>query len=131
MLTEEDIEAVLAPKVAGTWNLHDYSLDHPLDFFVVLSSVSGVLGNGGQSAYGAGNTFQDAFAHARRCAGLPALSIDLGPVEDTGAIQRIASRRQSLATKKAARLPSYAECNSVKLRVVTWNASWSRQFRSG
>jgi NAD(P)-dependent dehydrogenase (short-subunit alcohol dehydrogenase family)/aryl carrier-like protein len=94
MLSHKDIEAVLASKVAGTWNLHHCSLDQPLDFFVLLSSVSGVLGNGGQSAYAAGNSFQDAFAHARRRAGLPALSIDLGPVEETGAVQRIASRRQ-------------------------------------
>lgn len=94
MLSDEDAQAILAPKVAGTWNLHQCSLDQPLEFFVLLSSVSGVLGNGGQSAYAAGNTFQDAFAHARRQAGLPALCIDLGPVEGTGAIRRMVSRRQ-------------------------------------
>ena len=93
-LTGDAAQAVLSPKTAGTWNLHLHSLDQSLDFFLLLSSASGIFGNGGQSAYAAGNAFQDAFAHARRAAGLPALSVNLGPVEDTGAIRRIAARRQ-------------------------------------
>jgi acyl transferase domain-containing protein/aryl carrier-like protein len=94
LLSSEDAEAILAPKIAGTWNLHRQSLDQPLDFFLLLSSASGIFGNGGQCAYAAGNAFQDAFAHARRATGLPALSINLGPVEDTGAVRNIAAQRQ-------------------------------------
>jgi 3-oxoacyl-(acyl-carrier-protein) synthase/NAD(P)-dependent dehydrogenase (short-subunit alcohol dehydrogenase family)/aryl carrier-like protein len=94
LLSDQDAEAILAPKIAGTWNLHSHSLDRPLDFFLLLSSASGIFGNGGQCAYAAGNAFQDAFAHARRAAGLSALSINLGPVEDTGAVRNIAVQRQ-------------------------------------
>jgi len=93
LLSDDDARAVLAPKIAGTWNLHRETLADPPDLFVMLSSVSGVLGNAGQCAYAAGNAFQDAFAHQRRAAGLPAVAIDLGPVEDTAAIRRVASRR--------------------------------------
>jgi NAD(P)-dependent dehydrogenase (short-subunit alcohol dehydrogenase family) len=108
LLSEDDARAVLAPKIAGTWNLHRETLGDSLDLFVMLSSVSGVLGNAGQCAYAAGNAFQDAFAHTRRDAGLPATAIDLGPVEDTVAIRRIASRRfassvRSLSATQTAR----------------------------
>src|SRR6185295_10840920 len=56
---------VFATKVAGTWNLHRASLDHPLDFFVCFSSAAAVLGSPGQSNYAAGNAFMDAVAAHR------------------------------------------------------------------
>ena len=39
---------VMAPKVNGTWNLHKATLNVPLDFFVLFSSVVSVLGSPGQ-----------------------------------------------------------------------------------
>ena len=96
LLSEDDARAVLAPKIAGTWNLHRETLGAPLELFAMLSSVSGVLGNPGQCAYAAGNAFQDAFAQKRRAAGLPGVAIDLGPVEDTAAIRGVTARRRFL-----------------------------------
>jgi KR domain len=34
-----------------------------MDFFIMLSSVSSIIGNVGQANYAAGNTFEDALAH--------------------------------------------------------------------
>ncbi|KAL9581646.1 MAG: hypothetical protein Q9212_003778, partial [Teloschistes hypoglaucus] len=65
------------PKVQGTWNLHT-ALPPAMDFFVILSSLGGVIANGGQSNYAAGNTFQDAFAHHRCLHGEKAIALDLG-----------------------------------------------------
>ncbi|KAI0377617.1 hypothetical protein F5Y04DRAFT_272978 [Hypomontagnella monticulosa] len=78
----------LACKVQGTWNLHTVSLEtqQPVASFIALSSVSGLVGLKGQTNYAGGNVFQDAFAAYRRNLGLPAISINLGPVEDVGVI---------------------------------------------
>lgn len=78
----EGWKAAVRPKVQGTWNLHNQF--HDLDFFVMLSSATGVLGNISQANYTAGGTFQDAFARFRSSNGLPAVSIDLGLVKSIG-----------------------------------------------
>lgn len=61
----DDVAAVLAPKVAGTWTLDEALRDEPLDCFVVFSSMSAVLGNAGQSDYCYANAYQDGFAETR------------------------------------------------------------------
>ncbi|KAF3229744.1 Highly reducing polyketide synthase gpy1 [Orbilia oligospora] len=85
-ITLEDFDVVFGPKVNGSLNLHTCLLNHDLDFFVMLSSGCGVLGNEGQSNYSAGSTFLDTFARYRQSLGLAASSIDLGYVEDVGNI---------------------------------------------
>lgn len=70
----------------GAWNLHNVLLatGTELDFFVILSSTAGIVGNPGQSAYAASNSFLDAFAQFRRNLQLPASSIDVGLVDEVG-----------------------------------------------
>jgi acyl carrier protein len=55
-----------------------------MDFFIMESSVSGIVGNATQAAYAAGNTFLDSFASYRNARGLPATTIDLGAISDVG-----------------------------------------------
>ena len=76
----------LDPKIRGSQNLHDLfqQSSGQLDFFVMLSSLGGILGNASQSNYCAGNTFQDALAHHRVSHGSRALTIDVGKVIDAG-----------------------------------------------
>ena len=81
-MTFEAWQTAIRPKYHGTWNLHKQF--HDLDFFVMLSSVTGVLGNLSQANYTTGGTFQDAFARFRSSNGLPAVSIDLGLVKSIG-----------------------------------------------
>ena len=75
--------ATARPKIQGTWNLHNL-MPKDLDFFVMLASISGIVGNGSQSNYAAGNTFQDGLAHWRRAQGLPACSLDLTMMSGIG-----------------------------------------------
>ena len=75
-MTPEDAEKPLMPKILGTWNLHNATMDMPLDFFVMHSSIVSILGNPGQCNYAAGNSFQDSFAHYRRSLGLCGQSIN-------------------------------------------------------
>ena len=84
--------AVMAPKVAGAWNLHRLTRDDQLDFFVMFSSVASVLGSPGQAAYAAGNAFLDALAAHRRAEGLPGQSINWGPWSGAGMAARISEQ---------------------------------------
>ncbi|MFD8985390.1 SDR family NAD(P)-dependent oxidoreductase, partial [Streptomyces sp. NPDC059564] len=77
-MTTERLEHVLRPKVDAALHLHDLTAGHDLDFFVLFSSIAGVVGNGGQGGYAAGNAFLDALAHQRRAQGLPATAIAWG-----------------------------------------------------
>ncbi|KIW12713.1 hypothetical protein PV08_09991 [Exophiala spinifera] len=84
-LTYESWREAIKPKVHGSWLLHQL-LPRDMDFFVMLSSIAGVVGNRSQAAYATGNTYQDALAKYRRDLGLPAVSIDLGLMTGIGLI---------------------------------------------
>ncbi|KAJ5166627.1 type I iterative polyketide synthase [Penicillium canariense] len=93
-MTLDDFQAVITSKVDGAWNLHEVLADSPLDFFVALSSVAGVIGNRGQAAYAAANVFLDGFMEYRRSQGLPGTSIDLTAVRDVGYLAEVDSKRR-------------------------------------
>jgi len=82
--TAERFAHVMAPKVAGSWNLHEATRHLPLDFFVLFSGAGTLLGSPGQGNYAAANAFLDALAEARRAEGLPAQSIAWGPWSGVG-----------------------------------------------
>lgn len=87
----------LAAKYAGTrhlaaaWENDDAAAAAAadnLDFFVVLSSVTGLVGSHGQANYTAASTFQDALARHRAARGRPAVSVALGAVLGAGYVAR-------------------------------------------
>lgn len=85
-------------KVESSWNLHELLPD--LDFFILLSSISGVVGNPGQSNYAAGCTFQDALARHRSQRGQKAVSIDLGVMRSIGIVAETKRLQQHLQNSK-------------------------------
>lgn len=84
-MTHSDYEAAVRPKVQGSWNLHKL-LPVNLDFFVMLSSISGFGGNATQANYAAGGSFQDALARHRAAASQAAVSLDLGMIKGVGVL---------------------------------------------
>ena len=90
--TMERFERVLAPKVAGAWNLHQLTSHEELDFFVLFSSVASVFGSPGQGSYAAANRFLDTLAHYRRARGLPGLSVNWGAWAETGMAARVEAK---------------------------------------
>ncbi len=87
-LTRERLEGVFQAKIHGTWNLHQATLKQPLDFFVMFSSNAAWFGAAGQGNYAASNTFLDSLAYHRRSLGLPALTVNWGPLGDVGYLAR-------------------------------------------
>ncbi|KAL3419948.1 beta-ketoacyl synthase domain-containing protein [Phlyctema vagabunda] len=85
-MTVEDYHQAIRCKVQGTWNIHNTALKYglPLDFFTILSSISGVVGQKGQANYASANVFLDAFSYYRRQLGLNSNTVDLGVIEDVG-----------------------------------------------
>ena len=79
----DDFTAALKPKVKGSWNLHT-QLPRGMDFFILLSSLNGILGSRSQSNYGAGNTYEDALAKYRITLGEKAVSLDIGLINSVG-----------------------------------------------
>ncbi|KAL1883305.1 Type I Iterative PKS [Diaporthe australafricana] len=92
-MTHKDWTTATSPKVEGTWNLHkalhtDHSHSRDLDFFVLFSSLAGLIGQRGQANYASGNTFLDSFVQFRHGRGLAASVLDLGPVADVGYVSQ-------------------------------------------
>jgi NADPH:quinone reductase-like Zn-dependent oxidoreductase/surfactin synthase thioesterase subunit/NADP-dependent 3-hydroxy acid dehydrogenase YdfG/acyl carrier protein len=91
-------ERVFRPKAQGAWNLHAATdaAGANLDFFLMLSSISSVLGFYGQVNYAAANFFEDALAHYRRQRGLPASSINLGVMGQYAGLSRAVNEDQDI-----------------------------------
>lgn len=79
----DNFRAAVDPKVKGSWNLHTL-LPRGMNFFVLLSSVTGVFGGQCQANYACGNTYQDGLARHRVSNGEKAVSLDLGLMSSVG-----------------------------------------------
>jgi aryl carrier-like protein len=102
-MTLEEWNTATAPKIEGTWNLHNSTLaiGANLDFFVLFSSISGVIGQPGQANYAGANTFLDAFVQYRTALGLPASVVDIGAVQEVGYVARNEALLRRLKTSGA------------------------------
>jgi acyl transferase domain-containing protein/thioesterase domain-containing protein len=88
---------VLAPKVHGTLVVESVFRHEPIDFFILMSSVSSHLAPAGQVDYTAANAFLDGFARSRSLQGTRFVSIQwprwtdvgLAAVESDGHLDRV------------------------------------------
>jgi acyl transferase domain-containing protein/NADPH:quinone reductase-like Zn-dependent oxidoreductase/acyl carrier protein/NADP-dependent 3-hydroxy acid dehydrogenase YdfG/SAM-dependent methyltransferase len=87
-LDQERFTRVLTPKVTGAENLDLVTRGLQLDYFVLFSSVTTLMGNPGQGNYVAANAYMEGLARRRRREGLPALAIGWGPITDVGVVAR-------------------------------------------
>jgi epothilone polyketide synthase D len=108
--TRDRLERVLAPKVAGTAHLDAATRGLALDFFVLFSSASAIVGSPGQAAYAAANACLGALARERQRAGLPATSVAWGAWADEGMAAEVsdADRRRWTASGIALLQPDTA-----------------------
>ena len=73
----------VAPKVQGSTNLAE-ALPRDIDFLLLLSSSSAIIGNRGQANYSAANMYMDTLAEHLVQNGFPAMSLNLGSVFSAG-----------------------------------------------
>lgn len=86
--TPQRFDTVLQPKLTGSLNLHELSIELNLclSHFVLFSSTASLLGSAGQSNHAAANAFMDSLAVMRQQLGLPGLSINWGAWGEIGAV---------------------------------------------
>lgn len=115
-MTHHQYKSVIASKVQGAWNFfHALSTAKaPLDFFVVISSAAGAVGNRGQAAYAVANTFLNGFAQYLCRHGTSAASIDLTAVSDAGYLAEDAEK----AAEVARNLGSDTICEAEVLALI-------------
>lgn len=94
-MTAYDFQAPLQSKVYGTRHLSEAFKDSPLDFFILLTSLSGTIGSRGQANYAAGNTFQDSLAHSKLSSKTHYITLNLGMIEGTAVYEDSVGRDRS------------------------------------
>ena len=95
-----DLDKVLKPKVEGSKYLDELFQENTLDFFVFFSSMTGVVGNMGQSNHTAANAFMCALASQRRSKGLAASVINIDVIIGAGYVTREVSHADQKNLRK-------------------------------
>lgn len=96
-MTHSQWQETIRSKVNTSWNLHKL-LPQGLDFFVLLSSLSGIYGSIAQSNYAGGCASQDALARYRVAHGEKAVSFDLGWIRNIGIVAETELYQQNRQT---------------------------------
>ncbi len=118
-MSAAQIRRVLEPKLLGAQHLHELTQNMPMDFFVLYSSATTLFGNPGQANYVAANQGLEALARARRAAGLPAISIRWGAIDDVGFLARNQEIKQALQGRMGgAALQSGAALDVLEMLLV-------------
>jgi phthiocerol/phenolphthiocerol synthesis type-I polyketide synthase C len=122
-LTPERIRKVLAPKILGARHLDALTRDQSLDFFVMYSSATTLFGNPGQASYVAANRYLEVLAHARRAAGLPALAVCWGAIDDVGYLARNTEIKEQLQSRMGGAALSSTEALNALEQLLTRDLS--------
>ena len=102
-LDEAAFLRVLWPKVVGAAMLDRLTRDLPLDYFVLFSSATTIIGNPGQGAYVAANGWLEGLARERVSQGMPALAVAWGAIADVGVLARSSATREAIAARTGVR----------------------------
>ncbi|KAG4264811.1 hypothetical protein FPRO03_00095 [Fusarium proliferatum] len=93
-MTFQQWQLTIRSKINTSKNLHEL-LPRDLDFFILLSSLAGVVGQMASANYAGGCAYQDALARYRRVHAQNALSLDIGWMSNIGIIaEKEAYQRQ-------------------------------------
>lgn len=85
-MNAEDWRASVSPKIQGTQNLLDSLQNAELDFVVMLSSLTTIVGLQGQANYASGNAFLDCLANSYPDPRTQFVSLNLTMIEESEVI---------------------------------------------
>ncbi|HLD95091.1 MAG TPA: SDR family NAD(P)-dependent oxidoreductase, partial [Alphaproteobacteria bacterium] len=88
-LTKNDFKNSLKSKAISGFFLHHLTINSPLDFFIVTSSVASAFGSAGQANYAFSNGFLNDLSAHRLTKKLPTLVLNLGPLQGEGMARNI------------------------------------------
>ncbi|KAI1359923.1 hypothetical protein F5Y08DRAFT_349225 [Xylaria arbuscula] len=117
-MTWADFEKVLLPKVQGSRNLDELFHSTKLEFFILFSSMASVVGNKGQSNYGAANMYMTSLARQRRQRGLAASVIHIGMLVSVGYVSRSGHQIQNRLAKHGVTTLSETDFHSVLAEAI-------------
>lgn len=130
--TVERFRTTMQPKALAAWHLHRLTKHDELEFFILYSSGTSVLGAPGQANYAAANAVLDGLVGYRAAQGLPATSINWGPWAQGGMASSDAARsnlgaRGLIPLAPGAALNALAEVVAHGIgQVVAVKANWQR-----
>ncbi len=90
--TRESARRVLEPKIKGALALDEVLRKEDMDFQLLFSSTSSLVGWAGQIDYAAANAFLDAFAHSKSSSKCFTAAINFGIWQQVGMAARAANR---------------------------------------
>ncbi len=92
--THQAFDQVANAKVSGTINLHRFSANMDLEYFVCFSSLAAAVGPPGQAVYAGANAFMDGLISERHRAGLAGHSIAWGPWDGEGMVAELTAAQK-------------------------------------
>ena len=130
-MSESAAARVFAPKVAGSWWLHQATAEVELDWWLTFSSAASLVGSPGQGAYAAANSWVDGLVAYRRSQGLPAIGINWGPWAEVGRGQFFADLGFTMITAEQgmAAMELVLEADRARTGMFSLNArQWFQSF---
>ncbi|PLB45025.1 putative polyketide synthase [Aspergillus steynii IBT 23096] len=116
-MTGAQWDMALEAKVQSTNNLHLATLQDPLDFFILFSSIASIAGNMAQANYATANAYQNSIAADRRASGLPGMAIALGVMTGIGVLTDEQNLLQGFSQKGMTLLSPDNLCKIVETAV--------------
>jgi phthiocerol/phenolphthiocerol synthesis type-I polyketide synthase C len=130
-MSDSAAQRVFAPKVTGSWRLHEATANLDVDWWLTFSSASSLLGAPGQGTYAAANSWVDGLVAYRRARGLPAVGINWGPWAEVGRAQFFADLGVSLITVEQglAAMQKVLSADRARTGVIDLDArQWFKSF---
>ncbi|SDR62468.1 Acyl transferase domain-containing protein [Rhizobiales bacterium GAS113] len=119
-LTDVQMETVLRPKILGAENLDTLTRGLELDYFILYSSATTLIGNPGQASYVAANAYLEGLARRRNRQGLPAHAIAWGAIGDTGVLARNRGVHEQLAQRVGVNAMQAHQALDLMAQALSW-----------